>query len=341
MTTQLSRNELTQKYEGKRCSRCKGYASVAYIDGGFRPRCNCYPQAPFIGKEDPAGERLGEMVNQSIAVAKNEEQVRDLTESTVQHYLCPDATREEAYLFIKLCQALEVNPFTREAYLIKYKGQRPRTEFIVGIKAYLRWANDYVEYAGYKSGVIIKAQGQPLEYREGAIVLDGEVLVGGWCEVYRHDWKVAPRRSVMLKEYDKHQSVWLDKPATMIEKVAIVQGHSRAFPAIENKRRKIREFSNEASIEVSEGVGDENIEDRYVDASAIEAPADVQESPEVESPVEAQKTPSEPIRNAGELMERAATLNMDRATVLKNLGIKSFMEVDDWDNAWRKLQEAK
>ncbi len=44
-----------------------------------------------------------------------------LTTKKIIQYICPNATEKEAYVFLRLCQAQGLNPFLREAYLIKYK----------------------------------------------------------------------------------------------------------------------------------------------------------------------------------------------------------------------------
>ena len=66
--------------------------------------------------------------------------------------------------------------------------------------------------------------------REGTIVLPEERLVGGWCEVLRDGWEKPFKASVNLNEYNTGKSMWAKMPATMIRKVAIVQGLRDAFP---------------------------------------------------------------------------------------------------------------
>lgn len=58
-----------------------------------------------------------------------------------------------------------------------------------------------------------------------------DVLVGGWCEVYRSDRKFPIVAKVNLSEYDKKQSIWNEKKSTMISKIAKVQALREAFPA--------------------------------------------------------------------------------------------------------------
>lgn len=61
-------------------------------------------------------------------------------------------------------------------------------------------------------------------------MLPEERLVGGWCEVLRDGWEKPFKASVNLNEYNTGKSMWAKMPATMIRKVAIVQGLRDAFP---------------------------------------------------------------------------------------------------------------
>ena len=51
------------------------------------------------------------------------------------------------------------------------------------------------------------------------------------ARVHRRNLDVPFEKTVSLKEYNTGRSVWRDKPATMIEKVAIVQGLRESFPS--------------------------------------------------------------------------------------------------------------
>lgn len=53
-----------------------------------------------------------------------------LSAETVKNYICPDANQQEILYFLELCKAQQLNPFIRDAYLVKY-GQQP-AQIIVG-----------------------------------------------------------------------------------------------------------------------------------------------------------------------------------------------------------------
>lgn len=171
---------------------------------------------------------VGQMKPVSRAV--RDVQVADLTFDDIRNYICPDATDQETMIFLKLCQARNLNPFLRDAYLIKYDKTKA-AQIVVGKDAFTKKAEDHSKFAGYKAGIIVKI-GDVLERREGCFWMEGENLVGGWAEVYRTDRKDTPyKMEVPRKEYDTGKSNWITKPATMIRKVALVQALREAFPS--------------------------------------------------------------------------------------------------------------
>ena len=174
------------------------------------------------------------MSNALMASYKVNGQAVELTGETVRNYLVNGSgkpTDQEVVMFIKLCQSQGLNPFLREAYLIKYSDKAPATT-VVGKDAFTRRASEMKECKGWKAGVCCMNQktGVYVE-REGTVVLPNEKLVGGWCEVKMTRWEEPFKQTAMLDEYHQHNSMWNSKPATMIRKVAIVQALREAFPA--------------------------------------------------------------------------------------------------------------
>lgn len=154
---------------------------------------------------------------------------------------------EEIMLFMTTCKANNLNPLVSgEVYLIKYS-ERDAAQMVVGYFAYLRRADKYPDYRGFKAGITVMykdAKGNLLrdqngfpiiKTKEGAAVYKtlGEVLVGGWCEVYRERIAGHVERHYMevaLEEYNTGKSNWSSKPATMVRKVAVSQAFRAAFP---------------------------------------------------------------------------------------------------------------
>ena len=171
-----------------------------------------------------------------IIYKAGEEDVK-LSPSIVKNYLVSgDADRvspQEVVMFMNLCKFQHLNPFLREAYLIKY-GSQPAT-IVTGKAALEKRAARCEAYAGFEAGVVV-TDGSSLEYRPGALVLEGEQLVGGWADVYVKGYERPVRAVVSVTEYmgrKKDGSVngqWASKPATMIRKVAKIQALREAFP---------------------------------------------------------------------------------------------------------------
>lgn len=145
-------------------------------------------------------------------------------------------TDQEVTFFIHLCRGMRLNPFLKEAYLIKYSDKQV-AQTVVSKEAFLKRAEHSEEFDGYDAGIIIfNSEGQ-IEYRRGTFYMKNrEELVGGWAEVYKKNRSRPYRSDVSLDEYIGRKndgtvnSMWSSKPATMIRKVALSQALREAFP---------------------------------------------------------------------------------------------------------------
>ena len=172
-----------------------------------------------------------------ITFTAGDEEVK-LSPQIVKNYLVngsPETvTEQEIVMFMNLCKFQHLNPFLREAYLIKY-GTQPAT-IVTGKAALEKRAARCKNYEGFAAGVIVIDHNGELKYREGCLVLNGEELVGGWCDIHVTGFKIPVRTEVSLSEYigrKKDGTVnaqWAGKPATMIRKVAKMQALREAFP---------------------------------------------------------------------------------------------------------------
>ena len=166
------------------------------------------------------------------------DEIVKLSPSIIRNYLVNgngDATDQEVAMFLNLCRFQHLNPFLREAYLIKF-GNQPAT-IVTGKDAITKRAMRNPKYAGQQAGVVIfKPDTGELEYRTGSLVIQGEVLAGGWAKVFVKGYDVPIEVSVSYQEYvgttknGEINSQWSKKPATMIRKVALVQALREAFP---------------------------------------------------------------------------------------------------------------
>lgn len=173
----------------------------------------------------------------TVAYRTSDDQEVKLSPAIVRNYLVSgggDVSDQEVVMFLKLCQMQRLNPFLREAYIIKF-GNNPAT-ICTGKEALTKRAEAHPQGDGWKAGVVIERSGE-IVYRDGSMVLDGETLCGGWAEAFRKDRKHAFRSEVSFDEYvgrKRDGSInrqWSSKPGTMVRKVALMQALREAFPA--------------------------------------------------------------------------------------------------------------
>ena len=159
-----------------------------------------------------------------------------LTPKIVQDYIVSgnaQITMPEFKLFTELCKVRKLNPFLREAYLIKF-GTNP-AQMVVGKEAILKRAIKHPQFNGREQGVIVSTKDGGIDYRKGTFKLQDEKVVGGWAKVFRKDWDHPVEITVSFEEVAQKtrdgslNSNWANKGATMVEKVALVRALREAF----------------------------------------------------------------------------------------------------------------
>lgn len=150
-----------------------------------------------------------------------------ITPQDVRSLICDKATDKEVALFIELCKSQRLNPFAKDAYLVKY-GTSPAS-MITSKEVFTKRAQANPKFEGMQCGVTLIINGQVVQ-REGSMVLPGWELVGGWCKVYVKGYRVPIYDEVSVVEYGTGNGNWKTKPATMIRKVAMVHALREAFP---------------------------------------------------------------------------------------------------------------
>ncbi|ADL53242.1 phage recombination protein Bet [Clostridium cellulovorans] len=198
-----------------------------------------------------------------------------LSSAVVKKYLVSGQANkvsdQEVGMFLKLCQGQKLNPFLREAYLVKYGDQA--AQMIVGKDAFTKRAETNENYKGSKSGIIIINLKGELEEREGTFYLSKhkekkEELVGGWAKVFFKNDKEEVYHTVSFDEYNTGKSLWGSKPATMIRKVALVQALREAFP------NSLSQLYTAEEVGVDEDLPTDpvNVEDRMREENKVEEP---------------------------------------------------------------------
>lgn len=216
----------------------------------------------------------------------NGERVK-LSPQMVKKYLVSgggNVTDEEVMMFISMCRFQHLNPFLREAYLIKYGETQPAT-MVVGKEVFMKRARRHPEFSGLQAGVIVMdTETGQFEYREGTFYeKEIEQLVGGWAKVFIRGYEVPFYASVPLDEYigrKKNGEVngqWASKPATMIRKVALAQALREAFPEEATGLYAPEEISEASNVILNEAPIQE------IEEVPAETPAEVVEEVEVKA----------------------------------------------------------
>jgi phage recombination protein Bet len=127
-------------------------------------------------------------------------------------------TSAEKVQFFNVCLAYNLNPIKKEIYAVKY-GQNP-ISIIVGFETYIKRA----ERSGNLDGYDVRAEGNVKDNSLKAIIT-----------IYRKDWSRPFIHEVHYSEYIQRTKdgqitkFWLEKPITMLKKVAMSQGFRLCF----------------------------------------------------------------------------------------------------------------
>lgn len=153
-----------------------------------------------------------------------------LSVQDAREHFCPQASDKDVVKFLAISRSMGANPFAGETYLVGYQGRDGfQASILTSVHFMNRVAQGHPDYDGIASGIVTLANGD-LCYRQGAMLVPGEQLVGGWAEVYSKERSHPFRAEVSLAEYNTGRSLWKSKPATMIEKVAKAQAWRGAYP---------------------------------------------------------------------------------------------------------------
>lgn len=220
--------------------------------------------------------------NQELVVKfEVEGQEIKLTPKIVQEYIVGSdvpITNQEFKLFTELCKVRKLNPFLREAYLIKYKAGSP-AQLVVGKDAILKRAVLNPNYDGMECGIIIQKEDGTVEERQGTFRLGNEQLVGGWARVYRKDWTYPTYSSVSFNEVAQKtgqgqlNSNWGNKGATMVEKVAKVRALRETFvedlAGMYEAEEMQQEIQQESPIEVQAEIEEQTEDTKEVSMNEL------------------------------------------------------------------------
>ena len=160
----------------------------------------------------------------------------ELTSDIVRRYLVTGegkVTDQEIVMFMGMCKANRLNPFNKDAYLIKYGTSA--ASMIVSKDVYFKRAIENPNYNGMESGIIVEKDGEIVTRVGHVYMKDKEKLLGAWCRVHRKDWAYSVYQEVNLEEYIGKKKTgevndnWKTKPTVMITKVAEATALRKAF----------------------------------------------------------------------------------------------------------------
>lgn len=160
----------------------------------------------------------------------------ELTADIVRKYLVTGegkVTDQEIIMFMGLCKANKLNPFNKDAYLIKYGTQA--ASMIVSKDVYFKRGIEHPKFNGMESGIIIEKDGELLNKTGHCYIKDKEKLIGAWCRVHRKDWQYPVYQEVNFDEYAGRTKTgelntnWKTKSVVMITKVAEATALRKAF----------------------------------------------------------------------------------------------------------------
>lgn len=174
-----------------------------------------------------------------------------LSAEGIRNFICPTATGQEIIDHLLIANALGLNVLRREIYLIKRKDGT--VSHVTGLNAFTRRAAENPRISHYASGIICVREDEDkkdLIFRPGTLKMPSEKLIGGWCDVYFKDGREPIKHTVALEEYHTGQSIWVRRPATMIEKVAKSQALRMACPIEMNNLYIAEELGVDPSKEV-------------------------------------------------------------------------------------------
>lgn len=153
-----------------------------------------------------------------------------VTPQDVSSLICPQADQKEVALFLAHCQAHRLDPFTKEAYLIKY-GSQPAS-IVTNYNVFNARAQRFPDYEGIEDGVVIIGRDGEIHHRAGSAVYAklGEQLLGGWARVFRTG-KKPTYVELALSDYSTGKAKWATSPGMMIDKCAKSAAWRTAYPS--------------------------------------------------------------------------------------------------------------
>lgn len=157
----------------------------------------------------------------SDVIKKEENAVEKVTEKTVMEYIktfvTTQLTEREIKQFIQVAVACNLNPLKKEIYCIPFGiGPNRKLQILTGYEVYIKRAERLrIKLNGWN----VKTEGSVKDNNLKAIIT-----------IYRKDWEHPFTHEVYFNEYNQNNTIWRNKPITMLVKVVTAQGFRLSFP---------------------------------------------------------------------------------------------------------------
>jgi phage recombination protein Bet len=172
--------------------------------------------------------KVSKMTNETAIVIQTADQSISMSVTDVLRWVAPDAPQHEAFKFLMVCKAAQVNPFLGEAHLVP---MGPKWATIIDKSGWFRRVEEHPQYDGMEAGIIVQeidnSTKPPKKGRvydvEGTCLPPSHIVVGGWAKTFRKDRSRPSVARVSITEYYRETQTWKVITCTMICKVAKVQ----------------------------------------------------------------------------------------------------------------------
>lgn len=145
----------------------------------------------------------------------------------IRQMFAPKLTADEFEMYVQMGKSVQLNPFMREIWCIKFDGNAP-AQIFVGRDGYRKIISRNPNYEGHIVDAVYSNDEFNVDIVQGSVkhvpnFKDRGKLIGAFAMVYMKNSRIPHYVFAELSEYNTGRSVWKEKPATMIKKVAEAQ----------------------------------------------------------------------------------------------------------------------
>lgn len=143
---------------------------------------------------------------------------------TIKDMFAKNATQEEFETFVQMGIACRLNPFLREIWCVKYD-RNAAAQIFVARDGYRKIISRNPNYDGHIVDAVFSHDEFNVDLVNGIVkhvpnFKERGRLIGAYCITYMKNSKIPHYVFAEAAEYNTGRSVWKEKPATMIKKVA-------------------------------------------------------------------------------------------------------------------------